>query len=73
MSRSPVELSMAAVQLVQKKPRTAPELAGLLGVERSHAMAYLNAMEREGLVDRTREGPKGHRGAPANVFTWSHE
>lgn len=70
MNRSPIDLSMAAVQLVQRKPRSAPELARLLGVTETHAMNYLKAMEAEGLVDRAKP-PRGElRGALPWVFTW---
>ena len=74
MSRSPIEMSMAAVQLTQKAPRKARELGRLLGVTETHARNYLHAMESEGLVNRSRATrEKGVNGSMPYLFTWVRE
>lgn len=73
MNRSPVELSMAAVQLVRKKPRTRIELSALLGCTPTQASRYLKAMNEEGLVKRTKPDWHGKKGGTADEWEWVEE
>lgn len=73
MSRpSNTDSILAAVQLVQKKPRTIKELAQLLGLQGETCRRYLCAMEREGLVSRSRLC-RGLVGCDPYLFTWVRE
>lgn len=48
--RTITENCFATVQLVARQPRTAAEVASLLGIKHDTAMRYLRMMEAEGLV-----------------------
>ena len=69
--RRPIELCMAAVQLTIGKPRTAKELAELLGVSAVCARNYLYAMEEEGLVKRSTLVRREGAGSFSYLFTWT--
>jgi DNA-binding IscR family transcriptional regulator len=70
MTRDPVGLTLAAVQLVHKKPRDAKELSGLLGISIVYSRKLLSRMEEEGLVNRKQGHNKGEEGSKPHVFTW---
>lgn len=69
--RRPIELCMAAVQLTMRKPRTARELAELLGISAVCARNYLYAMEEEGLVKRSTLVRREGAGSFSYLFTWT--
>lgn len=69
-----IEVVLAAVQLMTRKPRTKRELAGLLGVSLVTVGKYVDLMLAEGLVEEIgteakQRGPDGRLpGGPAAVI-----
>lgn len=66
MRGSYIGMILATIFLLRKAPRTAPEIAALLGIKPDTAYKYIHAMEAEGLVVREH----GIRKGKADVFTW---
>lgn len=80
MNRGAIELMAGAVMLLQKKPRTKPELMELLDLNRSKAATdYINALMAEGLVEEVgrRDNTRAdgiRRGIGAMEYRWvKHE
>jgi hypothetical protein len=76
-SKQVIEVVLAAVQLITRKPRTKRELAGLLGVSIVTVGKYVDMMLAEGLVEEVgteakQRGLDGRlpRGPAALVYGW---
>lgn len=64
---------LACIMLLQRKPRTKPELQQLLGLSETTITYYMKAMQDEGLVENL--GTRVHRegvttGRKAHVWAW---
>jgi len=70
---SSTHAKMAAVTLmVVKAPRTAGELAQLLGIDVHTSLHILNALVEEGLVDDSQTRPRKHVGGKApRLYRWT--
>lgn len=72
-ARGPIQMMLAVIQLIRKKPRTRLELAELLEVHPDRITNYLMAMQAEGLVDKQGQTRAKGRGLAADLWMWRQD
>lgn len=61
---------LAAVQLISRKPRSATELAGLLGCSPATTAKYISLMLAEGLVTHIGYEKQSSSGPAVPMYAW---